>query len=278
MTPQVHDNHRAASDLGRRLRRIALIVAAACCLEVAHPIPAMAATTREVRGTVVCRGGHAVTGVWINSSAGGSKFASFNRFAGKPHAAYYKASVVTAAATTSIRLEVGCGGTTSSWWSKNLTAYATVSGTRTLSTRCSEAAGTAQRCTWPPQGTTVSTNPGSPGNCTWGAQEQWKSRTGSYLRTSGDAGEWNTTAASYGWYVSSVPHVRSIVVFEPGSGGSGAAGHVAYVTGVTHVGSGAFDVQVIEMNANHGGGGFNKYNTWPYRHVPGAMNYIVSTL
>jgi surface antigen len=120
----------------------------------------------------------------------------------------------------------------------------------------------------------VKHNPALPGNCTWGAQEQWHKKTGRYLATAGDAKDWNSNAG--GAWVSPVPHVNSIVVFEAYSSGSGAAGHVAWTTAVVPRGNGTFDVKVIEMNAFHGGGGFNKYNTWTYRHIPGQMSYIVA--
>ncbi|WP_182377771.1 CHAP domain-containing protein [Nocardioides sp. WS12] len=242
--------------------------------------PAQAATTRTVKGTVVCKGGHAVTGVWVQSSNGGSKWASFNRFAGVAHAAYFTASITTASSSTSIRLDIGCGlksGTTNTWWSNNSTPNATVTGSRILNTRCAEASGNrAVRCTWPPKGQTVSSNLGAKGWCTYGALAQWKARAGYYPRTAGDAGYWDNTTATFGWYVSSVPHVRALVTFEPSSGSK--YGHVAYATNVVHVGNGKFDVTVIEMNANHNGGGFGKYNTFTYRHVPGQMKYVVSTL
>ena len=85
--------------------------------------------------------------------------------------------------------------------------------------------------------------------------------------------------ASYGWQVSPVPHRRSIMIIEPytANTGVGSYGHVAWVTGVVPKGGGVFDVKVTEMNAFHGGGGFNKYNSWTYRHVPGKMHYAVAT-
>ena len=194
--------------------------------------------------------------------------------------AYYKRSVTTSASSTTVQLSVGCGGSTSSWWSDNLTPTATVSGSRTLNATCTETNSPkrAQRCVWPPKGTTTPTNLGAAGNCTWGALEEWKARTGSYPLTSGNAAEWNTTAAGNKWYVTSVPTKRAIVVFEPGVQGTDPDfGHVAYVLDVLPQGSGKFKVYVREMNAEAHGGGFNEYNYWTYTHSSG-MSYIVSTL
>ena len=129
------------------------------------------------------------------------------------------------------------------------------------------------------EGTHLDHEPGAAGNCTWGALQEWKTRTGSYPLTAGNAKDWNTTAATNKWYVTSAPTKRSIVVFEAGVQGSHPTyGHVAYVLDVLPQGGGAFKIYVREMNASAShGGGFGTYNYWTYTHTAG-MSYIVSTL
>jgi surface antigen len=259
-----------------RLRTAALTLAVASLFAVGTGVaPASAATTSmTIRGTVICASGHDVVGVWIESTAGGSRFSAWTAFKGHENTAYYETTIKSRAKSTKITVRVGCGGSPADWWSDNGTPRITVTGSRTLNTRCVEAAGTGTRCAWPWVGQTVKTNLGARGNCTWGALAKWKAAVGTYPRTAGNAGAWNDYAKTVGWYVSGVPHVRSMVIFEPWTGGSFAAGHVGWVTGVKHVGGGKITITVIEMNA--GTNGFNRYRTHVYPHVSGDMSYIVA--
>lgn len=237
--------------------------------------PASAATTRTLSGTVACLNGHDVMGIWVHSSGGGSGWAPFWKTTGGS-AAFFRTTVTTSSSETNVRLSVGCGGTSGAWWSDNQTPYQKVAGSRIMNVRCSEEAGSGQRCSWPRVGSKQSTNSAYRGYCTWGAKEQWATRTGSYPVITGNAHEWNTSARANGWLVSTVPHRRSIVVFEPYVAGAGSLGHVAYVEDVYPKGNGVFEIYVKEMNALHAGGGFDRYNNYTYLHVPGSMNYIVT--
>jgi surface antigen len=259
----------------KNFQRFLLALLAALTLVLGVGVaPASATTSMTVRGTVICANGHDVVGVWVESSAGGSKFATWHAFGGHKNTAYYSTKIASRLSSTKITIRVGCGGSKASWWSDNGSPKITVAGNRTLNTRCEESAGKASRCAWPWKGETTTVNLGAPGNCTWGALQKWKAAVGTYPLTGGDAANWDNFARTHGWYVSGVPHVRAFVVFEPYKGGSFAAGHVGWVTGITYVGSGKFDITVVEMNA--GANGFNKYRTHTYRHVDDDMSYIVA--
>src|SRR3954464_2641005 len=94
-------------------------------------------------------------------------------------------------------------------------------------------------------GRTQSINPGTPGQCTWGAAEKWFEATGSYPAMGGNALEWTNTAAAAGYTVVDTPQDRSLVVFQPGVAGAGGYGHVAWVDSVS---PGGQFVHVTEMN------------------------------
>ncbi len=238
--------------------------------------PAHAATSRTVSGTVTCANGRTVVGVWVESTAGGSGWANFNRFAGKSSAAFFTKTITTSSSTTSVKLHVGCGGSSRAWWSNNRTSYLSVTKSRVVNARCWEASGTGNRCKFPPKGRTTTRNLAPWGQCTYGALNRWRQAVGYYPLTSGNAADWDNSMASYGWFVSSVPHLRAFVIFERGVyGASSRYGHVGYVTGVRYVGSGQFDVTYVEMNY---GAGIGKERTWKRRHVQGKMEYVVATI
>jgi surface antigen len=103
------------------------------------------------------------------------------------------------------------------------------------------AAGTAQWATMSaiePQGATLTTNPGQPGQCTWWVEQQFHAYTGTYINTlglpgtTGNALDWGYNASHRRWSVGSVPRIGSIAVFAPGAGGASSVGHVAWVTQV----------------------------------------------
>jgi hypothetical protein len=131
-------------------RSLFLTLIISLLLTALQPLVAQAATSRTVKGTVACQYGQTVSGVWVSSSNGGSRWASITRRSGAPWLADYTASITTSASSTSIRLDIGCGTTsTGAWWSNNSTSAVTVSGSTTRSAVCKEASGSRQvRCKW----------------------------------------------------------------------------------------------------------------------------------
>jgi surface antigen len=77
------------------------------------------------------------------------------------------------------------------------------------------------------------------GQCTWWADQRYHDLTGYYIQWSGNAYQWAYNASAYpGWVVSGVPHVPSIVVFQPGvQYASPLYGHVGVLEGVNPDGS-----------------------------------------
>jgi surface antigen len=121
-------------------------------------------------------------------------------------------------------------------------------------------------------GRTEAVNPGSPGQCTWGAAQKWFEASGSYPALTGNALSWSDSAVAGGWTVVDDPHDRSIVVFQPGVAGAGAIGHVAWVDSVDQRPDGQW-IHVTEMNnAYYGGAGI--FNDRDIRNVPG-MSYVL---
>jgi surface antigen len=115
---------------------------------------------------------------------------------------------------------------------------------------------------------TKSTTPGNTnawGNCTWYAWER-RLEIGRPLPSGalGNAAQWNSSLASMGYRVDSVPEVGA--VFQNGGG----YGHVGIVESINADGS----IEVSEMN-NYSGGGYNWING---RSIPagqvGTFNYI----
>ncbi len=128
-------------------------VTSASALLVASPVPADAATAQiTISGTVACRGGHEVVGVWVASSGGGSKWASYTKRSYAPWVAEYTATFTTST-PTKIRIDTGCGRTsTGAWYSNNASPTYSTSSSKKINLVCKEAAGTAQRCAgWPDQ-------------------------------------------------------------------------------------------------------------------------------
>jgi surface antigen len=119
-------------------------------------------------------------------------------------------------------------------------------------------------------GSTQAMNPGTPGQCTWGAAEKWFEASGSYPAMRGNALEWTNTAAAAGYTVVDTPQDRSLVVFQPGVAGAGGYGHVAWVDSVSSS-AGAQWIHVTEMNGLAGEGLFNGRDV---QNVPG-MAYVL---
>jgi surface antigen len=121
-------------------------------------------------------------------------------------------------------------------------------------------------------GRTQGVNPGTPGQCTWGAAQKWFEASGSYPALLGDAMSWSDTATAAGWTVVDDARDRSIVVFQPGVAGAGSVGHVAWVDSVSERPDGRW-IHVTEMN-NAYLGGVGIFNDRDIREVPG-MSYIL---
>lgn len=270
----------ATTPRGRRRALGAGIVLA--LLSGLMPLPgpaAAAASSITVQGTVRCQNGKAVTGVWVESSTGGSRWATWKAM-GSAANATYKATVSVTSTPTTIRLHVGCGGTAQSWWSTNLTPTIKITRSVVLNTFCREAAGKAQRCVWPTKGSTRSTNPGYAGYCTWGAAEKFRQYTGYYPAVSGDAAKW--AASNGGFTVTSVPMAKSIVIFPATS--TNSFGHVAWVDSVAVGTGGKVTLNITEMNYgpnfNPSTGktdNFNKYTTRTLEHTS-SLRYLVAPL
>ena len=95
----------------------------------------------------------------------------------------------------------------------------------------------------PGYGTTTPANGGVAGQCVWYALERFRTYSGVYPQTSGDAWNIANSARAYGWATSTVPRINSIVVFQPWQNGAGSYGHVAYVQQVSGP-----SVYIAEMN------------------------------
>jgi len=113
-------------------------------------------------------------------------------------------------------------------------------------------------------------NAGAAGNCTWYANERFKTASGVYPAVSGDAYNWNDSASATGWLVIPFPATQSIVVFEPYVQGSGQFGHVAWVDAMQPRSDGTY-IHVTEMNFL----GYNVVSDRWVKHVAG-MSYIMA--
>ena len=235
-----------------------------------------ATSSITVSGTVECNSG-ALKGVWVESSGGGSGFASWTAFAIDKRAGWYTRTI--SATPTSVRLHVGCGGPGNTWASTSYTPTRAIRSSQTLNTWCTVSTKSSAK---PNMGKTSQTvHQGDRGNCTWYAMqrfhdyEAWGSQVSwPYLTvprgSTGDAYQWAAlaTATNPPWSVRTVPEVNSIVVFPRGSG-YGTLGHVAWVESISRDGK---TLNVREMNYPGGTpkGGPNKVDA---RSVPEATSY-----
>jgi surface antigen len=121
-------------------------------------------------------------------------------------------------------------------------------------------------------GRTQGNNPGTDGQCTWGAAAKWFEASGTYPGVRGDALAWRDSAIAVGWTVVDDAQDRSIVVFQPGIAGAGGYGHVAWVDSVSERPDGRW-IHVTEMN-NSQLGGVGIFNDRDVKDVPG-MSYIL---
>lgn len=209
-------------------------------LTVAIPGQAFASTV-TVRGTITCPASAPVSGIWLESGGGGSKFADWTPIPSATNVAQYSGTL-TSATPTEVELRVGCGGRKEKWGSTDHAEKITLSGSAVLNPFC-DGRGS---CSWPSTGSTTSRNLGDPGYCTYGVFEQWHKKDGVYPSwSSADAKDFATKAAAAGYTISAQPIVNSIAVFPATRENS--FGHVAWVTAVRiSGGSAVFDV--IEMN------------------------------
>lgn len=89
-------------------------------------------------------------------------------------------------------------------------------------------------------------------------------KTGSF----GNAHNWDNNAKAIGYGVSTTPRQGAIIVWESYKGGSGAAGHVAYVESVNP--NNTFNIS--EYNWNYGDG---NYNTRSNMKVAQGLSFMV---
>lgn len=213
-----------------------IVLSGLVALMIVGPAQASASTI-SVGGVVACSSGN-VQGVWVQSSKGGSRWASWRKMALSARYASYAASLSTSL-PTSIQLRVGCGGSPSHWATTNNSPYRSAGGSKVLNAIC-DARG---HCSWPRTGKLASSNLGAPKYCTWGALDQWRRYSGYYPNWSGNASAWPTTAAQNGWTVTSVPMPKAMVVTS-----TSGAGHVAWVNSVGVSSSGSVSINITEMN------------------------------
>jgi surface antigen len=122
--------------------------------------------------------------------------------------------------------------------------------------------------TW---GKTSSYNSGASGNCTWGAYEYFRKKTGVYPLVHGNAKDVAASARANGWSVVLPAQTNSIVVFQPGIAHANRTyGHMAWVTGVEHRRDGVY-INIIEMNWR----GLGVWSTRTVKDVRG-MSYILA--
>ncbi len=115
--------------------RVAVITLTVTALVMVVAPPARAGTV-SVRGEVMCVSQNSVVGVWIESTKGGSKWASWKAVSGAPYEANYSASISYSGDLTQVRLHVGCGGSPQKWGSTNRSKYYYASGGILLNVTC----------------------------------------------------------------------------------------------------------------------------------------------
>jgi surface antigen len=120
------------------------------------------------------------------------------------------------------------------------------------------------------RGDILTSNPGTVGQCTRWAEQQFHAWTGTFINTfpipgsghTGDAKDWAINAQAHHWAVGSTPRDGSIAVFREGYADTDPAdGHVAWVTQVYPKDN---EVMVSEMN-------YRGWNTVDTRLIPSAF-------
>lgn len=226
---------------------------------LAAPAPASAATYKvEFSGVVICDSSSwPVKGVWVQNANGSDGFARWWAMPGKSNAAKYSISLTASRPDPSIRLDVGCGGGTASWKKTLLTPDFRTRHGYTENRSCTTASANRSRaCTPAPKGPTASGSLGDAGYCTDGAYRKFKAFTGYWPAIGGHANQMDDRAQA-DFFVSSVPHAKSIVVFNSAAP---PLGHVGWVTKVYKLGS-TVKFDYIDMNGGSGGTVANRYHT-----------------
>lgn len=271
---------RVASDAVERAgAMIVALVVATTALIATTATPAAAASTISVRGTVACPSGMPVAGVWLQSSGGGSNFATWTAYPDAKTIARFSRSFATTVPTT-VYLNVGCGNgrQPGQWASSSRTPSVTVSSvaasyTSTLhyNVECSAVNSCALFRNDDNEPRSPSSNPTADATqCTYRASDFFKIMTNGHRNWRGDAHEWDTAAASVGWTVRSWPRPDSIAVWQPNMGEAHPTlGHVGYV-GDTRVSSGRLQMKVWDRNW----GPTDRDGVW-VNFVPG-MKFIVA--
>jgi hypothetical protein len=123
----------------------AAVALALVALSLAVLTAPAAAATATITGTVACRGGGPVVGIWVQYGSGGGLWAKWSATSA-PWIARYSAPITV---PSSIQLHIGCGGRRDAWESNNRTSSRNVSRAGNHSATCREAQGApAQRCGW----------------------------------------------------------------------------------------------------------------------------------
>lgn len=222
--------------------RSALLATAAIVGSIMVSAPPAMAASVTFKGSAVCNSGRSVVGIWVSSSDGGSGWATRSAFPGDPNAAFFT-KTISVSGSSSVYVDVGCGGSSSQWASSNRSATKSVSTTYVYNMWCADPSSGNGKCPGAPLAGTKSTNTFAQGYCTWGAAALWKKATGTYPSWTGDAKYWNERASAAGFKVVSNPRERAIVVFESPA----PYGHVAWVT-KAYVSGGTIKFDVLEMN------------------------------
>lgn len=241
--------------------RLAILAMACCGSMLAFAGPAGAATYNvEFSGVVICDSGSwGVQGVWVENMNGSDGFARWWAFPGKQNAAKYRIAVQADRPDPTIRLDIGCGGDGGNWKKTLLTPDFRTRHGFTENRKCDvSTANRARSCKPAPHGPTDENGPGGDrGYCTRGAYIQWERAVGYFPSIGGNASQMDDFAETKGFQVSSVPHVRGMVVFNTGAGG---LGHVGWVIDV-YMSNGTVAFDYVDMNGGSGGTAANEYRT-----------------
>lgn len=269
---------KARRDWGRLVP--AALTTCATVAVLLQPVPASAAVSYRIFGTVNCPVGKNPVGVWVQSSGGGSKFADWKRFPVSPNVAYFSKYISTNL-PTDIELRVGCGGTKERWGSTNIAPRIRIASgaQRALTVFCNGAGS----CSWAPNMTnpldSKTVNPVGKAyrcQCTYYAADKWKAATGRYPNWKlpngsgriGHAISWDDNAARIGWKVVSVPRPRSLFVDN-----SGTYGHVGWVEDVRINADKTLSIKISDQNSDGRNTCYVRTGKWIKAKT--SMRYIV---
>jgi surface antigen len=251
---------------------VAGLLVAAITVGLAPSASAGTYTAFPISGVVKCKDGTAVSGVWVESTRGGSNFASLTRFPDGSAAKFYLLLQIYSPETSrgsNVNLKVGCGykpGTTNQWLTTNVTTRPVTVHSQSnsaspdpiwLNVNCTP---NNLQCTWPnaPSGMysrpRTQPNPFPGGWCTTGAAERWRDLLDVWPSWNGDGGAWGANARNFGYTVESdIPRLGSFVSIPKGSPAppysNDPSGHIVQVRDIAISGS-TVSMTVYEM---HGG-------------------------